>query len=80
MRIRVLLVDDNNLFRQGLSALISANDDFTVIADLRGGNVAPYLDLDPRRGLVGLAAGGCLLAVAWLMLRRRRRRAPVAPA
>ena len=27
-------------------------------ADLRGGNVAPYLDLDPRRGLVGLAAAG----------------------
>ncbi|TAJ19085.1 MAG: hypothetical protein EPO65_07590 [Dehalococcoidia bacterium] len=29
-----------------------------VDADLRGGNVAPYLDLDPRRGLVGLATGG----------------------
>src|SRR5690606_36016660 len=29
--------------------------------DLRGGNVAPYLGLDPRRGLVGLAvAGGSL--------------------
>ena len=27
-------------------------------ADLRGGNVAPYLDLDPRRGLVGVAASG----------------------
>ena len=27
-------------------------------ADLRGGNVAPYLDLDPRRGLVGVAAAG----------------------
>ncbi|MGE3796110.1 MAG: CpaE family protein [Dehalococcoidia bacterium] len=26
-----------------------------VDADLRGGNVAPYLDLDPRRGLLGLA-------------------------
>jgi len=29
-----------------------------VDADLRGGNVAPYLHLDPRRGLVGLAAAG----------------------
>ncbi len=29
-----------------------------VDADLRGGNVAPYLDLDPRRGLVGLLAAG----------------------
>src|SRR4030042_696655 len=26
-------------------------------ADRRGGNVGPYLDLDPRRGLVGLAFG-----------------------
>ncbi len=29
-----------------------------VDADLRGGNVAPYLGLDPRRGLVGLAVAG----------------------
>ena len=29
-----------------------------VDADLRGGNVGPYLDLDPRQGLVGLAFGG----------------------
>ncbi len=28
-----------------------------VDADLRGGNVGPYLDLDPRLGLVGLAFG-----------------------
>lgn len=27
-----------------------------VDADLRGGNVAPHLDLDPRRGLIALAA------------------------
>jgi Mrp family chromosome partitioning ATPase len=27
-------------------------------ADLRGGNVAAYLDLDPRRGLVGLTLEG----------------------
>ncbi|MDO8612830.1 MAG: P-loop NTPase [Dehalococcoidia bacterium] len=27
-------------------------------ADLRGGNVGPHLDLDPRRGLLGLAFGG----------------------
>lgn len=29
-----------------------------VDADLRAGNVAPYLGLDPRRGLVGLAVAG----------------------
>ncbi len=28
-----------------------------VDADLRGGGVAPYLDLDPRRGLIGLTIG-----------------------
>jgi DNA-binding NarL/FixJ family response regulator len=40
MSIRVLLVDDNTLFRLGLSALISAHDDFEVVADLRGGKEA----------------------------------------
>jgi DNA-binding NarL/FixJ family response regulator len=40
MSIRVLLVDDNTLFRQGLRALISAQTDFTVVADLRGGKEA----------------------------------------
>jgi len=29
-----------------------------VDADLRGGNVSAYLDLDPRRGLLGLIYGG----------------------
>lgn len=28
-----------------------------VDADLRGGGAAPYLDLDPRRGLIGLTVG-----------------------
>jgi DNA-binding NarL/FixJ family response regulator len=37
MSIRVLLVDDNTLFRQGLSALISTHADFAVVANLRGG-------------------------------------------
>ncbi len=35
MTIRVLLVDDNNLFRKGLAALISAHPDFTVVGDVR---------------------------------------------
>lgn len=39
------------LAREGLRVAL-------VDADLRGGNVAPCLDLDPRRGLVGVAAGG----------------------
>ena len=47
-----------------LAALFSEGGSRTVLldADLRGGNVAPYLDLDPRRGLVGLASPGYELA------------------
>ena len=43
-----------------LAALLGEHGTDVVLldADLRGGNVAPYLDLDPRRGLVGLAAAG----------------------
>ena len=43
-----------------LAALLGeqGTDVVLVDADLRGGNVAPYLDLDPRLGLMGLAAAG----------------------
>jgi MinD-like ATPase involved in chromosome partitioning or flagellar assembly len=43
----------------GLAAALADRDRRVVLvdADLRGGNVGPYLDLDPRRGLVGLAFG-----------------------
>lgn len=52
MSIRVLLVDDNNLFRQGLSALISANDEFSVIAELRGGKEAVQASLNDNPDVV----------------------------
>ncbi len=43
----------------GLAAALSERGRRVVLvdADLRGGNVGPYLDLDPRLGLVGLAFG-----------------------
>jgi MinD-like ATPase involved in chromosome partitioning or flagellar assembly len=43
----------------GLAAALSEQGRRVVLvdADLRGGNVGPYLDLDPRRGLVGLPFG-----------------------
>jgi len=43
----------------GLAAALSERGRRVVLvdADLRGGNVGPYLDLDPRRGLVGLPFG-----------------------
>lgn len=46
MSIRVLLVDDNHLFRQGLCALISAQDEFKVIAHVRTGKEALQVSLN----------------------------------
>lgn len=41
------------------AALANAGQRVVLVdADVRGGNVGPYLDLDPRLGLVGLAFGG----------------------
>lgn len=47
-----------------LAASLAADrrDVALVDADLRGGNVAPCLDLDPRRGLVGLRADDVMRA------------------
>jgi len=60
MSIRVLLVDDNNLFRLGLSALIVAHEDFTVIADLRGGkdSVQAVLSHSPDVVLMDIMLSG----------------------
>ncbi|MEZ4479924.1 MAG: P-loop NTPase [Dehalococcoidia bacterium] len=43
----------------GLAAALGHQGSRVVLvdADLRGGGVAPYLDLDPRRGLIGLTVG-----------------------
>jgi Flp pilus assembly CpaE family ATPase len=43
----------------GLAAALGHQSSRVVLidADLRGGGVAPYLDLDPRRGLIGLTVG-----------------------
>ena len=40
MSIRILLVDDNNLFRKGLASLISTQPEFSVIGDVRSGKEA----------------------------------------
>ena len=60
MSNRVLLVDDNNLFRLGLSALISAHDDFTVVADMRGGKeaVQASLTFEPNLVLMDIMLSG----------------------
>jgi len=43
----------------GLAAALGHQGSSVVLVDgdLRGGGVAPYLDLDPRRGLIGLTVG-----------------------
>jgi pilus assembly protein CpaE len=43
----------------GLAAALSERNRRVVLvdADLRGGNVVPYLDLDPSRGILGLGVG-----------------------
>lgn len=43
----------------GLAAALGHHGSRVVLvdADLRGGGVAPYLDFDPRRGLIGLTVG-----------------------
>ena len=43
----------------GLAAALSHQGSRVALvdADLRGGGVAPFLDLDPRRGLIGLTVG-----------------------
>jgi len=45
MSIRILLVDDNNLFRMGLASLISAQSDFSVVGDVRSGKEAVQASL-----------------------------------
>ncbi len=60
MSIRVLLVDDNNLFRKGLAALISAHADFTVVADVRTTKEAiqTSFHLEPDVVLTDIALAG----------------------
>ena len=45
MSIRILLVDDNHLFRKGLAALFSSHPDFSVVGDLSSGKEAVQMSL-----------------------------------
>jgi DNA-binding NarL/FixJ family response regulator len=49
MSIRILLVDDNHLFRKGLAALISNDAEFLVLGDVPGGMhvTQSALDFEP---------------------------------
>jgi len=76
MSIRVLLVDDNNLFRKGLAALISAHPDFTVVADVSTCKeaVQASLHIDPDVVVTDIVLGGVngLECVAELKRRQPR--------
>jgi DNA-binding NarL/FixJ family response regulator len=60
MSIRVLLVDDNNLFRKGLAALISSHPDFSVVGDVRTGKEAiqASLHIEPDVVVSDIMLGG----------------------
>jgi DNA-binding NarL/FixJ family response regulator len=67
MTIRILLVDENNLFRKGLAALLSSDPEFVVVGDLGGGKQALQASLQiepdivlmdiPLAGINGLETG-----------------------
>ena len=60
MSIRVLLVDDNNLFRKGLCALISGQEHFVVVGDVRTAKEAiqASLQIEPDIVLTDIALSG----------------------
>lgn len=49
MSIRILLVDDQFLFRKGVAALLSSQPDLSIVGDVRGGKggVQAALSMDP---------------------------------
>jgi DNA-binding NarL/FixJ family response regulator len=60
MSTRIILVDDNNLFRQGLRTMIAAQSDFEVVADMRGGREAVQAAIahDPHLILMDIVLSG----------------------
>ena len=51
-RIRVLVVDDHDLFRSGLSSLLASQGDFDVVAQASGGTMAIRLARELRPDVV----------------------------
>jgi DNA-binding NarL/FixJ family response regulator len=60
MTIRILLVDENNLFRKGLAALLSSEPDFLVVGDIGGGKNAlqASLQIEPDIVLMDVQLAG----------------------
>jgi DNA-binding NarL/FixJ family response regulator len=74
MSIRVLLVDDNNLFRLGLSALITAHSDFEVVGQIGGGKEAVHASstLNPDVVLTDLMLSGVNGLESVVQIKRRQ--------
>lgn len=60
MSTRLLIVDDNMLFRKGLAALLATHPDFTVIGDVRGGRevVQHVVQLKPDMVVMDILQSG----------------------
>jgi DNA-binding NarL/FixJ family response regulator len=56
-RVRVLLVDDNVLFRVGLASALAAREDLEVVAQASGGNIAIRLAAGMRPDVVLMDLG-----------------------
>jgi DNA-binding NarL/FixJ family response regulator len=74
MSLRIILVDDNTLFRLGLSALIAAHDDFTVAAHACSGKEAiqASLNIDPDVVLMDLVLAGANALEVVAQIKRRQ--------
>ncbi len=74
MSIRILLVDDNQLFRKGLASLMSTDPSYAVVGDLGGGkNIAQAaVELEPDIVVMDLQLAGVNGLDASAQLRRRK--------
>jgi DNA-binding NarL/FixJ family response regulator len=79
MSIRIALVDDNSLFRLGLCALISSNDDFEVVSDVRTGKEAiqACLNTNPDLVLIDIVLAGSSGLEVVAQIKRRQPRVRV---
>ena len=74
MSIRVLLVDDNNLFRKGLAALLSSHEGFSVVADVRTAKeaVQASLHIEPDIVVTDIILGGVNGIECVVQIKRRQ--------
>jgi DNA-binding NarL/FixJ family response regulator len=79
MSIRAILVDENNLFRLGLCALISSHDEFSVIAHMSSGRevLQAVLAMEPDVVVMDIALTGLNGLETVSQIKRRQPQAKV---